>query len=163
MDFVGSHILSIDQFERPDIDRIFAVAVLMEPFAQRKRVTKVLDGAILGNMFFEASTRTRISFGCAFNLLGGEVRETTGIENSALAKGESLYDTARVLSGYSDVIVMRHPEAGSVAEFASASRVPVLNGGDGANEPPTQALLDLYTIQKEMLAKQRSLMVCVLQ
>jgi len=157
MDFVGSHILSIDQFERPDIDRIFAVAVLMEPFAQRKRVTKVLDGAILGNMFFEASTRTRISFGCAFNLLGGEVRETTGIENSALAKGESLYDTARVLSGYSDVIVMRHPEAGSVAEFASASRVPVLNGGDGANEHPTQALLDLYTIQKEMLAKQRQL------
>ena len=76
----------IMQFERPDIDRIFAVAVLMEPFAQRKRVTKVLDGAILGNMFFEASTRTRISFGCAFNLLGGEVRETTGIENSALAK-----------------------------------------------------------------------------
>jgi aspartate carbamoyltransferase catalytic subunit len=90
-------------------------------------------------------------------LLGGEVRETTGIENSALAKGESLYDTARVLSGYSDVIVMRHPEAGSVAEFASASRVPVLNGGDGANEHPTQALLDLYTIQKEMLAKQRQL------
>lgn len=157
MDFIGSHILSIDQFERADIDRIFAVAQKMEPYAKRHRVTKVLDGAILGNMFFEPSTRTRVSFGCAFNLLGGEVRETTGFENSALAKGESLYDTARVLSGYSDVIAMRHPEAGSVSEFASASRVPVINGGDGANEHPTQALLDLYTIQKELAAKGRAL------
>jgi aspartate carbamoyltransferase catalytic subunit len=101
-------------------------------------------------MFFEPSTRTRVSFGCAFNLLGGNVRETTGFEHSAIAKGESLYDTARVVSGYSDVIAMRHPEAGSVSEFASASRVPVINGGDGANEHPTQALLDLYTIRSEM-------------
>ncbi|MGB1908059.1 MAG: aspartate carbamoyltransferase, partial [Spongiibacter sp.] len=71
-------------------------------------------------------------------------------ESSAIAKGESLYDTARVLSGYSDVIVMRHPASGSVAEFAAASRVPVVNGGDGANEHPSQALLDLYTIRKEL-------------
>jgi len=99
-----------------------------------ERSLRVLDGAILGNMFFEPSTRTRISFGCAFDLLGGSVRETTGFESSAIAKGESLYDTARVLSGYSDVICMRHPQAGSVAEFAAASRVPVINGGDGANE-----------------------------
>jgi len=111
----------------------------------------VLDGAILGNLFFEPSTRTRVSFGTAFNLLGGEVRETTGLSNSALAKGESLYDTARVLSGYSDIIAMRHPDSGSVAEFAEGSRIPVINGGDGANEHPTQALLDLYTIQKELL------------
>ena len=108
-------------------------------------------------MFFEASTRTRVSFGSAFNLLGGEVRETTGSENSALVKGESLKDTARVLSGYSDVICMRHPQAGSVAEFASNSRVPVMNGGDGANEHPTQALLDLYTIKKELEGKGRTL------
>ena len=157
MDFIGSHILSIDQFERVDIDRIFDVARMMEPYAKRHRVTKVLDGAILGNMFFEPSTRTRVSFGCAFNLLGGEVRETTGFENSALAKGESLYDTARVLSGYSDVIAMRHPAEGSVKEFASASRVPVINGGDGANEHPTQALLDLYTIEKELIGKGRGI------
>lgn len=155
MEFVGSHILSIDQFDRQDIDRIFAVADMMEPYASRARVTRVLKGAILGNMFFEPSTRTRVSFGCAFNLLGGEVRETTGVETSALAKGESLYDTARVLSGYSDVIAMRHPSEGSVEEFASASRVPVINGGDGANEHPTQALLDLYTISKEIAAKGR--------
>ena len=142
--------LLVDQFERPDIERIFSVADRMAPYAQRKRVTRVLEGAILGNMCFEPSTRTRVSFGCAFNLLGGEVRETTGIGQSAIAKGEPLYDTARVLSGYSDVIAMRHPQEGSVAEFAAASRVPVLNGGDGANEHPTQALLDLYTIRKEM-------------
>ncbi|MEH6550462.1 MAG: aspartate carbamoyltransferase [Pseudomonadales bacterium] len=150
MKFAGSHILSIEQFQKADILRIFDVADSMEPYALRQRMTKVLDGAILGSMFFEPSTRTRVSFGCAFNLLGGEVRETTGFENTAIAKGESLHDTARVLSGYSDAIVMRHPQEGSVAEFASASRVPVLNGGDGANEHPTQALLDLYTIRKEL-------------
>ncbi len=155
MNFTGSHILSIQQFERPDIERIFTVADAMAPYALRRKVTRVLEGAILGNMFFEPSTRTRISFGSAFNLLGGEVRETTGIESSALAKGESLYDTARVLSGFSDVICMRHPESGSVAEFAEASRVPVLNGGDGANEHPSQALLDLYTIRKEMESRGR--------
>ncbi len=156
MGFRGSHILSITQFERAEIEHIFSVADRMEPYAHRQRASKVLDGAILGNMFFEPSTRTRVSFGCAFNLLGGEVRETTGIKNSAIAKGESLYDTARVLSGYSDAIVMRHPESGSVAEFAAASRVPVINGGDGANEHPTQALLDLYTIKKELLSHDRT-------
>lgn len=152
MNFQGAHILSINQFEKQDVTRIFDVADQMQPYALRKKVTRVLEGAILGNMFFEASTRTRVSFGSAFNLLGGEVRETAGFESSALVKGESLQDTARVLSGFSDVICMRHPDAGSVAEFASASRVPVMNGGDGANEHPTQALLDLYTIRKEMVA-----------
>ncbi|MBN7795209.1 aspartate carbamoyltransferase [Parahaliea mediterranea] len=157
MQFAGSHILSVTQFERADVERIFAVADRMQPYAHRERVTKVLDGAILGSMFFEPSTRTRVSFGSAFNLLGGEVRETTGFENSAIAKGESLYDTARVLSGYSDVIAMRHPAEGSVAEFAAASRVPVINGGDGANEHPSQALLDLYTIKKELAGRGRGI------
>jgi aspartate carbamoyltransferase catalytic subunit len=151
--FAGNHILSVSQFDREGVERIFSVADRMQPYAQRRRVTSVLDGAILGSMFFEPSTRTRVSFGSAFNLLGGEVRETTGIENSAIAKGESLYDTARVLSGYSDVIAMRHPASGSVAEFAAASRVPVLNGGDGSNEHPSQALLDLYTIKSEVAAR----------
>ena len=155
MDFVGSHILSVDQFERADIDRLFAVADDMIPYAQRERITRVLQGAILTNMFFEPSTRTRVSFGSAFNLLGGDVRETTELKSSALAKGESLHDTARVLSGYSDIIVMRHPTAGAVADFASASRVPVVNGGDGANEHPSQALLDLYTVRRELAARRR--------
>ncbi len=157
MHFPGSHILSIGQFERSDVDQVFAVADAMRPYAHREKVTRVLDGAILGSMFFEPSTRTRISFGSAFNLLGGEVRETTGFETTAIAKGESLFDTARVLSGYSDVIAMRHPAEGSVAEFAAGSRVPVINGGDGANEHPTQALLDLFTIRSELVSRGRTL------
>jgi aspartate carbamoyltransferase catalytic subunit len=157
LNFQGAHILSINQFEKQDVTRVFDVADQMQPYALRKKVTRVLEGAILGNMFFEASTRTRVSFGSAFNLLGGEVRETAGFESSALVKGESLQDTARVLSGFSDVICMRHPDEGSVAEFATASRVPVMNGGDGANEHPTQALLDLYTIRKELAATGRDI------
>lgn len=150
MNLIGSHILSVSEFERSDIESIFTVADQMQPYADRQRVTRVLEGAILGNMFFEPSTRTRVSFGSAWNLLGGEVRETTGIKASSFVKGESFYDTARVLSGYSDCIVMRHETEGSVEEFAAASRVPVINGGDGSNEHPSQALLDLYTIRKEM-------------
>ncbi|AWB67006.1 aspartate carbamoyltransferase [Saccharobesus litoralis] len=147
--FQGADILSVNQFDRASIEYLFTVADTMRPYAHREKRTRVLDGAILGNLFFEPSTRTRVSFGTAFNLLGGHVRETVGASSSALAKGESLYDTARVLSSYSDVIAMRHPDSGSVAEFAEGSRVPVINGGDGANEHPTQALLDLYTISKE--------------
>ena len=150
MNFAGQHILSINDFDRHSVQRIFDVADMMRPYARREKRSRVLDGAILGSMFFEPSTRTRISFSCAFDLLGGGVRETTGFEHSALVKGESLNDTARVLSGYSDVIVMRHPESGAVAKFAGASRVSVINAGDGSNEHPTQALLDLYTIGCEM-------------
>ena len=157
MDFVGNHILSVDQFDRDAIAEIFRVADRMQPYANRAVLTRVLEGAILSNMFFEPSTRTRVSFGSAFNLLGGQVRETTEVKASSLTKGESLEDTARVLSGYSDVIVMRHPEAGSVAEFAQASRVPVINGGDGPNEHPSQALLDLYTIDKELASRGKTI------
>jgi aspartate carbamoyltransferase catalytic subunit len=157
MRFPGAHILSVTQFDRSDVERIFEVADSMKPYAHRDRMTKVLDGAILGNMFFEPSTRTRVSFGCAFNLLGGEVRETTDIKASSLTKGESLYDTGRVMSGYSDIIVMRHPQAGSVTEFSRASRVPVLNAGDGPNEHPSQALLDLYTIKKELKSRKQGI------
>ena len=155
MEFCGIHILSVKQFERSDVDRVFEVADSMVPYARRERITRVLEGAILGNMFFEPSTRTRVSFGCAFNLLGGQVRETSDVKASSISKGESLYDTARVISGYSDIIVMRHPQMGSVGEFAKASRVPVINGGDGPNEHPSQALLDLYTIKKELLSNDR--------
>jgi aspartate carbamoyltransferase catalytic subunit len=157
MEFCGAHILSVKQFERSDVDRVFEVADSMVPYARRERITRVLEGAILGNMFFEPSTRTRVSFGCAFNLLGGQVRETADVNTSSMSKGESLYDTARVISGYSDIIVMRHPQMGSVSEFAKASRVPVINGGDGPNEHPSQALLDLYTIKKELLSNDRQI------
>lgn len=157
MDFSGNHILSIDQFDRSDIEKLFSVADKLEPFASKEKITRVLEGAILGNMFFEPSTRTRISFGASFNLLGGNVREITEVGSSSLAKGESLADTAQVLSGYSDIIVLRHPENGSVQKFAEASRVPVINAGDGSNEHPSQALLDLYTIQKELSQNKKNL------
>tara|TARA_Y100000768_G_C23940147_1_gene664697 strand:- start:111 stop:1124 length:1014 start_codon:yes stop_codon:yes gene_type:complete len=157
MDFSGNHILSIDQFDRSDIEKLFSVADKLEAFASKEKITRVLEGAILGNMFFEPSTRTRISFGASFNLLGGNVREITEVGSSSLAKGESLADTAQVLSGYSDIIVMRHPENGSVRKFADASRVPVINAGDGSNEHPSQALLDLFTIQKELSQNNKSL------
>ncbi len=150
MKFQGSHILSVSQFDRDAIARILDVSAQMAPYAARQKRCTVLEGAILNNLFFEPSTRTRVSFGTAFNLLGGFVRETVGEENSSLSKGESLYDTAQVISGYSDVIAMRHPKMHSVSEFAEGSSVPVINGGDGANEHPTQALLDLFTIQSEM-------------
>ncbi|MCL1073844.1 aspartate carbamoyltransferase [Shewanella dokdonensis] len=148
--FQGSHILSVSQLNLDNIQTIFDVAKRMTPYALREKRTRVLDGAILSNLFFEPSTRTRVSFGCAFDLLGGRVAETVGMANSSLSKGESLYDSARVLSSYSDVIAMRHPQSFSVKEFAEGSRVPVINGGDGANEHPTQALLDLFTIKKEL-------------
>ncbi|WNC72870.1 aspartate carbamoyltransferase [Thalassotalea psychrophila] len=150
MNFQGSHILSVSQFDRDSVSRILEVAQAMIPYASRQKRCHVLEGAILNNLFFEPSTRTRISFGTAFQLLGGFVHETVGQESSSLSKGESLFDTARVISGYSDVIAMRHPDMHSVADFSTGSTVPVINGGDGANEHPTQALLDLFTIQAEM-------------
>jgi len=144
-----SHLLSVDQLDRNEIARIFSIAQRMEPIAHRKKVCRILEGAILGNLFFEASTRTRISFHTAFSRLGGSVCDTTGFTFSSMAKGETLTDTARVLGGYCDAIVMRHPDLGSVAEFAESINIPVINGGDGPGEHPSQALLDLYTIQKE--------------
>jgi aspartate carbamoyltransferase catalytic subunit len=155
--FVGQHILSVNELDRDAIEKIFTVAKKMEPYAKKQKRTKVLEGAVLANLFFEPSTRTRVSFGTAFNLLGGLVRETTGMQSSALAKGESLYDTAQVISAYADAVAMRHPDAGSVAEFATGSTVPVINGGDGPNEHPTQALLDLLTIEKELARFERNI------
>ena len=145
------HVLDLASFSREDFAAVLELAQRFRslPITGARKLP-ALQGRLVATLFFEPSTRTRMSFGCAFNLLGGHVRETTGIESSSITKGESLYDTARVISGYSDVIVMRHPAPGSVAEFAKASRVPVINGGDGPNEHPSQALLDLYTIKKEL-------------
>lgn len=144
-----SHLLSVDQFSREHADALCSLADVMQPIARRKKVTRVLEGAVLANLFFEASTRTRLSFASAFCRLGGSVCDTTGFTFSSMAKGESLQDTSRVVSGYADAVVIRHPEQGSVGEFSRATNVPVINGGDGAGEHPTQALVDLYTVQRE--------------
>lgn len=154
---MNPHLLSVDSLDRDHVDHLLHVAGRMEPIASRRQVTRVLEGAVLGNLFFEASTRTRVSFNAAFCRLGGSVCDTTGFTFSSMAKGESLYDTSRVMSGYCDAIVMRHPEQGSVAEFASATNVPVINGGDGPGEHPSQALLDLYTIDKEFAQRGKTL------
>ena len=143
------HLLSVDQFNRESAEDLFRLADVMLPIARRQKVTRVLEGAVLANLFFEASTRTRVSFGAAFCRLGGSVCDTTGFTFSSMAKGESIHDTSRVIAGYADAIVVRHPEQGAVAEFARATNVPVVNGGDGPGEHPSQALLDLYTIQRE--------------
>ncbi len=143
------HLLSVAQFDRDAVESLLRVAEAMEPFARRRKVTRVLEGAVLGNLFFEPSTRTRMSFGAAFCRLGGSVCDTTGFTFSSMAKGESIADTSRVVSGYVDAIVVRHPDKGSVAEFARHTHLPVINGGDGTGEHPTQALLDLYTIRRE--------------
>jgi aspartate carbamoyltransferase catalytic subunit len=131
-----SQLLSVDQFSRESVEDLFRIADQMQPIARRQKVSRVLEGAVLGNLFFEASTRTRVSFGAAFCRLGGSVCDTTGFTFSSMAKGESIYDTSRVMSGYVDAI-------------ARATNIPVVNGGDGPGEHPSQALLDLYTILTE--------------
>ncbi|MBB5193377.1 aspartate carbamoyltransferase catalytic subunit [Silvimonas terrae] len=142
-------LLSVDQFTRESVGELLRVADIMQPIARRQKVCRVLEGAVLANLFFEASTRTRVSFGAAFCRLGGSVCDTTGFSFSSMAKGESIYDTSRVIAGYADAVVVRHPDKGSVAEFARATNIPVINGGDGPGEHPSQALLDLYTIETE--------------
>ena len=146
----GQHLLSVGQFTLENLRALFELADVVDPIAKRRAICTVLDGAVLGSLFFEPSTRTRLSFESAFLRLGGEVTTTTGFTFSSMAKGESIADTSRVVSGYSDVLVVRHPDEGSVAEFAESSVIPVLNAGDGAGEHPSQALLDVYTMEKEM-------------
>lgn len=149
MDFKNAHILSTKQFSREDIDKIMDIAKEMAPFAQKGEKTDLLKGKILATLFFEPSTRTRFSFETAMIRLGGNVITNWDMmKASSVAKKETLYDTAQVVSRFADVIVMRHPKAGSVAEFSEGSLVPVINAGDGPADHPTQALLDLYTILK---------------
>lgn len=110
-----------------------------------------LDGRILATIFYEPSTRTRFSFESAMLRLGGQVMTAeNALKASSVSKGESLEDTIRIISGYADAIVLRHPEVGAAARAATVSEVPIVNAGDGVGHHPTQALLDLYTIRKEL-------------
>ena len=150
MDFKGRHFLSTRELTLDSLGAVFRVADLLAPVAQGRATTRVLEGAVLGSLFFEASTRTRLSFEAAFQRLGGAIVNTTGFTFSSIAKGESIYDTASVVSGYVDTVVMRHPEERAIHEFAAATtHIPVINGGNGAGEHPTQALLVIYTIRQE--------------
>ena len=147
--FTGSDILSVAQFERPDLERIFAAADACLPISRGERVCDALRGRLLANLFFEPSTRTRLSFGAAFLRLGGALETTVGMQFSSMAKGETLEDTIRVIDGYVDVLVLRHPELGSAERAAAVAEHPIINAGDGPGEHPTQALLDCYTILRE--------------
>ncbi len=142
------HLISINDLTRSDIEYILKKAEKFENIA-RKGYSDVLKGKLLGNLFFEPSTRTRMSFETAMKRLGGEVVNLNTAEVSSIAKGETLADTIRVVSEYVDAIVIRHPREGSARLASEFSSVPVINGGDGAGQHPTQTLLDLYTIKKE--------------
>ncbi len=146
--FNRRHVLSMKDFSREEIDNILETAASLEPYARGRRAN-ILDGKILALLFFEPSTRTRMSFETAMKRLGGETINLGSAEASSIAKGESLADTIRVVGGYADAIVIRHPKEGAARLAAEFSPVPVLNAGDGAGHHPTQTLLDLYTIKKE--------------
>ena len=134
--FTGSDILSVAQFERPDLERIFAAADACLPISRGERVCDALRGRLLANLFFEPSTRTRLSFGAAFLRLGGALETTVGMQFSSMAKGETLEDTIRVIDGYVDVLVLRHPELGSAERAAAVAEHPIINAGDGPGETP---------------------------
>jgi aspartate carbamoyltransferase catalytic subunit len=146
----GKDILHGNQFSRKEIDAVIKVASDFEKELKKKDSLTLLKGKILATLFFEPSTRTRLSFEAAMQRLGGGVISMASAESSSAAKGETVADTAKTVSQYADVIVIRHPRIGSAKEAADAAPIPVINAGDGAGQHPTQALLDIYTIHKEL-------------
>jgi len=147
LEFKGRHIISIKDFTREEIDYILKIAEAMEPIA--KSGSDMLCGKTLATLFFEPSTRTRLSFEAAMHKLGGSTVGFAEPETASIKKGENLADTVRVVQNYADVLVLRHPLEGSARLAAEFADVPIINAGSGAEEHPTQALLDLYTILKE--------------
>jgi len=146
----GKDILHGNQFSKKDIEAIMKTASYFEKELKKKGSLSLLKGKLLANLFYEPSTRTRLSFEAAMQRLGGGVISMGSVESSSVAKGESLTDTVMTVSQYADVIVLRHPRTGSAREAADAVSIPVINAGDGTGQHPTQALLDIYTIKKEL-------------
>lgn len=146
----GKDVLSVRQFNREDLEYIFAVAHEMRVMVERIGTFDLLKGKILANLFYEPSTRTSSSFTAAMERLGGSVIPINEVRYSSVSKGESLPDTVRTLECYADVIVLRHPEVGSAALAAKYAKKPIINAGDGVGEHPTQALLDSLTIKEEL-------------
>lgn len=145
---IGRHVLTVAQFTHSTLHVIFNLAHEMRLLVQRHGVTDLLRHRVMATLFYEPSTRTCASFTAAMERLGGRVVCVTP-ENSSVVKGESLPDTIRTLESYVDLIVMRHPEAGAAQLAARHARKPIINGGDGTGEHPTQALLDVFTIREE--------------
>jgi aspartate carbamoyltransferase catalytic subunit len=147
-EFRGRDIVSIADFSRGDLDYILKTTDEIEDLAKRK--PDLLRGKTCAILFFEPSTRTRLSFQAAMQRLGGFVLDMSEPRASSIEKGENLTDTIRVVQNYADVIVLRHPLEGSARLAAEVADVPIINAGSGAEEHPTQAMLDLYTMKREM-------------
>ncbi len=140
------HLLETQQFDRDLLRRVFDLAARFENYRDDS-----LHGKVLATLFYEPSTRTRFSFESAMYRLGGHViTAENATEASSSTKGETLEDTIRVMNSYADAIVIRHPETGAAERAAAVSDVPIINAGDGAGQHPTQALLDIYTIEREL-------------
>lgn len=142
-------LISTEQLTRTTVELILATAISMEE-VRKKGGSDLLRGKILASLFYEPSTRTRLSFETAMQRLGGMIITADSVQFSSLYKGESIEDTMVMVSQYADIVTMRHPELGSAARAASSCTIPFINAGDGPGQHPTQALLDLYTIQKEL-------------
>ncbi|MCB1172458.1 MAG: aspartate carbamoyltransferase [Leptospiraceae bacterium] len=149
--FIHTNILDAEQFLREDLSCILETARQIQQLytLAPDKLYQVLQGRVLASLFFESSTRTRLSFETAMNRLGGRVISTVGFQFSSISKGETLYDTMKMVEAYSDIAVIRHPVEGSSRIASAAIQIPVINAGDGSGQHPTQALLDLYTIQQE--------------
>jgi len=145
----GKDILRTDTLTDEELNLVLSSAAHFQERLEGGERLETMVGQLMAAMFFEPSTRTRLSFEAAMHRLGGDVVTIADPKTSSAAKGESLSDAVKVVEGYADVIVVRHPRKGSAAEAAEAVGVPVINGGDGAGQHPTQALLDVYTIKKE--------------
>ena len=146
-DFVGRDVISIKDFTREEIDYILRISSEMESLVRTG--SDVLKNRVMATLFFEPSTRTRLSFETAMYKLGGSVIGFSEPEVTSIRKGENLADTVRVVEKYADIIVLRHPAEGAARFAAEYAEIPVINAGSGAEEHPTQAILDLYTILKE--------------
>ena len=140
-DLEGNDILTAEQFSEEEVWSILNTAERLADEVKEERSLDLLRGHVLATLFYEPSTRTRLSFEAAMHRLGGDVISVAQAKTaSSAAKGESLADTARTVEQYCDLIVIRHPEIGSAQEFARAASIPVINAGDGAGQHPTQAL-----------------------
>ena len=150
MDFAGRDIVSTEDLSKEDILHIIDVSAKMEEMVEKERISTLLAYKMVAIIFLEPSTRTMLSFVSAANRLSAKVIQVAGAKSSSATKGESLSDTARTVEGYVDCIVIRQSQIGGARVVADAVDVPVINAGDGSSQHPTQALLDMYTMQKEI-------------
>lgn len=148
-DFEGKHIVSMNQFERPDIEMVMEGAEEMAAMVDEQGRSNILDDLVVANLFYEPSTRTFLSFEAAAKRLGAATISSQGVEFSSISKGETLTDTIQTVDAYADTIALRHGEKGAAKVAAGVAVSPVINGGDGVGEHPTQALLDMFTIKRE--------------